>query len=69
MQNQASGIANVQPRFSAGADENISLTATKDLLQRKWTLDEDDMGVSKTFNFPTFAKALVIHSSGQRRCP
>lgn len=64
---QACSVAKVQPRFSSGADENQLMTETKALLERKWTLDKDNTGVQKTFNFPTFAKALVIHSSGQQR--
>ena len=69
MQNQASSHANIQPRFSSGVDENQLMTETQALLKCKWTFDEDQMGVQKTFNFPTFAKALVTQSSGQRRCP
>lgn len=51
--------AKMQPRFSSGTDEDQSLTEVNALLERKWMLDEDSMGIQKTFNFPTFAKALV----------
>lgn len=62
---QATSYPNVQPRFSSGADENQLLTETVSLLECKWMLDAENMGVEKTFNFPTYAKALVIQSSGQ----
>ena len=66
---QSSNYPNMPTRFSSGADENQLTTETNALLERRWTLDEDKMGVQKTFNFPTFAKALVTHSSGQPRLP
>jgi pterin-4a-carbinolamine dehydratase len=54
----------MQPHFSPGADERQLATEVNALLECKWTMDEDNMGVQKTFNFPTYAKALVTHSLG-----
>lgn len=65
----ASSDAIVQPRFSSGEDENRLKAETHALLECKWTLNEDNTCVQKTFNFPTFAKALVTRSSGQPRRP
>lgn len=49
----------MQLHVSSGADESQLQKETMALLDRKWTLDEDCMGVKKTFIFPTYAKALV----------
>ena len=37
---------------------------TSSLLEAKWTLDEDRMGLEKRFEFASYAKALVSRSSG-----
>lgn len=54
--------ANVQPKFSQGEDENRLMAETDALLKSKWALDDSRQGLEKTFNFPTYAKALVSHS-------
>ena len=35
---------------------------TSALLEAKWTLDEDRMGLEKRFEFASYAKALVSQS-------
>lgn len=56
-----SPITPLQPRFSPGADEVQLANEATALLQCQWTLDEEQMGVQKTFVFPTYAKALVCN--------
>ena len=62
---QASINCNIQLQLSSGADEGRLTTEAIALLDCKWALDEDHMGVWKTFDFPTYDKALVILSSQQ----
>ena len=62
---QTSSQPNIQPQLSLGADEGQLKVEANALLKCKWTLDKDKLGVQKTFNFPTFAKALVICSPSQ----
>lgn len=52
-----------QPKFSEGEDEGQMMAETAALLESKWTLDETRQGLEKTFNFPTYAKALVNHAT------
>ena len=52
----------VQPKFSEGEGEGRLMAETAALLESKWALDETQQGLEKTFNFPTYAKALVSHS-------
>ena len=52
-----------QPKFSPGADQSQLMAETTALLESKWTLDETAQGLEKTFNFPTYAKALVSHAA------
>lgn len=56
----------VQPRFSEGEDGNRLMAETAALLESKWALDETQQGLEKTFNFPTYAKALVSCSLHHR---
>ncbi|KAF6222554.1 hypothetical protein HO133_000599 [Letharia lupina] len=51
----------VQPRFSDGEDGNRLMAETAALLESKWALDETQQGLEKTFNFPTYAKALKFN--------
>ena len=49
-----------RPRFSVqGDDEERFLEQTSALLEAKWTLDEERMGLEKRFEFASYAKALV----------
>ena len=49
-----------RPRFSVqGEDEDRFMEQTSALLEAKWTLDEDRMGLEKRFEFASYAKALV----------
>ena len=49
-----------RPRFSVqGDDEEEFLEQTSALLEAKWTLDEERMGLEKRFEFASYAKALV----------
>ena len=57
---------NPQPKFSHGEDEGSLEAQTAALLQSKWTLDETQQGLEKTFSFPTYAKALVSQTAPYR---
>lgn len=46
-------------KFSEGEDGSWMTAETATLLESKWALDETQQGLEKTFNFPTYAKALV----------
>ena len=52
-----------QPKFSEGEDEGRMMAEIAALLDSKWALDETRQGLEKTFNFPTYAKALVHHAT------
>ena len=52
-----------QPKFAQGEDDGRLTTETAALLESKWALDETHQGLEKTFNFPTYAKALVSHTT------
>lgn len=56
---ETSGNPAMQPKFSAGADESQLSAETKSLLEDEWALDEEKMGVKKTYYFKTYTKALV----------
>ena len=49
----------VRPNICQGEDEGQLMTQTIDLLKSKWSLDDTRQGLEKTFNFPTYSKALV----------
>ena len=49
----------VRPKFAEGEDQSRLMTETATLLDSQWSLDETRQGLEKTFNFPTYAKALV----------
>ena len=51
-----------QPKFSEGEDGDHMMAETASLMDCKWTLDDKQQGLEKTFNFPTYAKALVSSS-------
>ncbi|CAD6592927.1 MAG: hypothetical protein ASARMPRED_006844 [Alectoria sarmentosa] len=48
----------VRPKFSEGENGGRMMAETASLLESKWALDETQQGLEKTFNFPTYAKAL-----------
>ncbi len=48
------------PVFSPNSDENQLAAEARALLKCQWMLDGDNMGIQKTFHFPSFAKALVM---------
>ena len=49
----------VRPNFCEDEDESKLMTETTALLKSRWSLDDTQQGLKKTFNFPTYAKALV----------
>lgn len=64
LQAHFSSMVNVaRPKFSEGEDEGRMMAETAALLESKWALDETRQGLEKTFNFPTYAKALVHHAT------
>jgi len=56
---ETSSHSAMQPKFSEGADESQLMTETETLLEGEWKLDEEQMGVEKTYYFKTYTKALV----------
>ena len=48
-----------RPKFSPGEDEGQLMTEATALFKSKWSLDDTQQGLKKTFTFPTYAKALV----------
>lgn len=53
------------PRFAEGEDPQQLGPDTETLRQQGWALDADGMGVTKTFSFKSYFKAVVggSHSS------
>ena len=49
----------MSPQFSSGADERKLSEELDALLKEGWTLDEEQMGLKKTFYFKTYTKVLV----------
>ena len=49
-------------RFSEGEDTEQVTTGLNSLRQRGWQLDQDGMGVTKTFYFKSYFKAVVCSS-------
>jgi hypothetical protein len=50
----------IEPIFADGLDRNQFLPPTQALLEEEqWTLDEERMGVYKTYYFKTYTKCLV----------
>lgn len=49
----------MEPRFSSGADVEQLTEELNGLLEKKWVLDEEQMGIKKTFYFRTYTKCLV----------
>ena len=47
------------PRFAEGEDPQKLGSDTAALQQQGWTLDPDGMGVTKTFYFKSYFKAVV----------
>jgi 4a-hydroxytetrahydrobiopterin dehydratase len=53
----------IEPKFSPGADESKLMDETSALIDAKWTLDKEQMGLEKTYYFKTYTKALVRYAS------
>jgi len=49
----------MQPKVSEGQDKSKVFTETNALLEGGWILDDEEMGVKRTFYFKTYTKALV----------
>ena len=58
--NHLSTTSIMQPKISEGQDENKIITEAKALVENGWALDDEEMGVKKTYHFKTYTKALVI---------
>ena len=53
-------ISSMQPKLSEGQDESRVLAEAKALLENGWILDDEEVGVKKTYHFKTYTKALVF---------
>ena len=49
----------MQPKVSEGQDKSNVIAETNALLENGWRLDNEEMGVNRTFYFKTYTKALV----------
>lgn len=54
----------MQPKLSEGQDEIRVTAEAKALLENGWRLDDEEVGVKKTYHFKTYTKALVLSVSG-----
>ena len=59
-----SAVSSMQPKLSEGQDESKVMAEAKALLENGWTLDDEEVGVRKTYHFKTYTKALVFGVSG-----
>jgi hypothetical protein len=57
--NQMSNSSIMQPKFSEGQDEAKVMEETRALIKNGWDLDDDGMGIRKTYHFKNYTKALV----------
>jgi hypothetical protein len=55
----------MQPKFSEGQDETKVKEGLDALVKDGWELDEDQIGVRKTYNLKTYTKVMV---GGPTRC-
>ena len=49
----------MQPKVSEGQDTRKVIAETNVLLGKGWALDDEEMGIKRTFYFKTYTKALV----------
>ncbi len=49
----------MQPKLSEGQDEQTLIAEANALAEKGWDLDDQKMGVQKTYHFKTYTKALV----------
>lgn len=52
-------MTTIQPRFAEGADTSDTRAGLDAIIQRGWALDEEGMGIKKTFYFKSYFKAVV----------
>lgn len=60
---QLSTISTMEPKISEGQDESKLITEMRALAENGWILDDQDMGIKKTYYFKTYTKALVTSIS------
>ena len=53
-------VLSMQPTLSEGQDESRVMAEAKALLENGWILDDEEVGVKKTYHFKTYTKALVF---------
>lgn len=49
----------MQPKITEGRDESKVMAEANALFDCGWILDDEEMGVKKTYYFKTYTKALV----------
>ena len=57
---QISNISSMQPKLSERQDESSVMAEAKALLENGWIMDDEEVGVKKTYHFKTYTKALVF---------
>lgn len=53
----------MQPKFSEGQDESKVMAELEALVESGWKLDEEQIGVQRTYHFKTYTKVLVGDST------
>merc|ERR1712036_70858 len=54
--------SNMQATISKGEDETKVKGEIKALLENGWTLDEENIKISKTYHLKTYTKVLDLHN-------
>lgn len=49
----------MQPRYATGEDEPVVQRGVESLMGQGWGLDEEGMGMKKTYYFKSYFKAIV----------
>ncbi|KAL2056471.1 hypothetical protein ABVK25_003495 [Lepraria finkii] len=51
----------MQPKFSEGQDESKVMAELEALVEGGWKLDEEQIGIQRTYHFKTYTKVLDLH--------
>lgn len=57
----------MQPKFSEGQEESTMMTTLNALVKNGWELDEEQIGVQKTYHLKTYIKVLVENVTNRHR--
>jgi len=57
----------MQPKVSEGQEESTVMRKLNALVKNGWELDEDQIGVQKTYHLKTYTKVLVGNVTNRHR--